>query len=364
MSDNMKVCTKVTQVLKKTMKGLLEKDIVIWAMMVAGIVLGRKAQLSSIAAEIPTEAKDKSTFRRLQRFVSNDRVDAQSYFMPFARQLLEKLAGEPLILALDGSQVGRGCMTLMVGVVYCNRLLPLTWIVYTGKKGHASAESHIQVLEQLLPLVPQNAKVVLLGDGEFDNVEMMDWLNTHTNWDFVVRTPKSSKIVKEEVWVRIQTLAKKGYIVWVKDTVFTNQSYGPVTAIAWWEQEYEEPLYLITSLQDAEEACDLYEKRTLIETLFSDQKSRGFGMDKSHLSDPEKVNRLLMAACLAYIWMVWLGVEVLVRRYAHFIEPNHRRDKSVFRLGLDWLKYSLKHGLQLMISFMISHHPSLLSGVM
>lgn len=364
MSDNKKVYSKVLRTLKKRMKGLPERHVVIWAMMVAGIVLSKKARLSAIAAELPTKAKDKSTFRRLQRFTSNDLVDVQVHFMPFAEQIVDALSVNRLVIAMDGSQVGRGCMTLMVGIVYCNRLLPLTWMVYKGKKGHAPAEYHIQVLEQLFPIIPEQAEVLLLGDGEFDNIEMMEWIDENTSWDFTVRTAKSSQVQCDGKQMRIEVLAEKGKIVWLEETHFTAQQYGPLCAIAWWESKYDDPVYLVSSLSDAREACELYRQRALIETLFSDQKSRGFGIDKSHLEDPEKVNRLLMAACLAYIWMVWLGVEIIISGQAHHIDHNTRRDKSVFRLGLDWMKHSLKHGKQVMVSFILSYIPTQSFGVM
>ena len=41
-----------------------------------------------------------------------------------------------------------------------------------------------------------------------------------------------------------------------------------------------------------------------IETFFSDQKSRGFYLCHSHLSDPARLCRLLIATCLAYYWLV------------------------------------------------------------
>ena len=74
-----------------------------------------------------------------------------------------------------------------------------------------------------------------------------------------------------------------------------------------WAKGYQEPLYLVSNLATAEEACRLYQKRFRIETFFSDQKSRGFHIHKSHISDPQRLSRLLIAACLAYIWIVYLG---------------------------------------------------------
>ena len=74
---------------------------------------------------------------------------------------------------MDGSQAGRGCMVLMVGVLYKKRALPIAWVVYKGKKGHTTAQRHIQALEKVVPLLPSNSEVVLLGDAEYDTTEML-----------------------------------------------------------------------------------------------------------------------------------------------------------------------------------------------
>jgi hypothetical protein len=44
---------------------------------------------------------------------------------------------------------------LMVGVLYQKRALPIAWLVYKRKKGHASAERHIQAVEKVRPLLPE-----------------------------------------------------------------------------------------------------------------------------------------------------------------------------------------------------------------
>src|SRR5688500_20177535 len=59
--------------------------------------------------------------------------------------------------------------------------------------------------------------------------------------------------------------------------------------------------YLVSNMSVAEEAIQYYKKRFRIETFFSDQKSRGFNIQKSHIEDPQRLSRLLIASCLAYI---------------------------------------------------------------
>ena len=85
--------------------------------------------------------------------------------------------------------------------------------------------------------------------------------------------------------------------------------------------------------------------------MFSDKKSRGFHIHKSHLSDPKRISNLLMATSLAYIWMIYLGIDVIIRGQRALIDRTDRTDKSLFRLGLDWLKYLLKYGLPIPIQF-------------
>ncbi len=354
MTDRMRVYTKVLKTLKHLMPTQKQCHVVTLAMMVMGIVVGKNAQLSAISSEVPVATREKSTEKRLQRFVRNHRITEPLYFMPFAKVILESLADAPLVLAMDGSAVGRGCMVLMVGVMYHQRCLPLAWIAYKGKKGHTTAKRHIAVLEQVVPFVPREAEVVLLGDGEYDNVEMFQWLQMNTHWDFVVRTACSSRISLGTLEQSLSDIGvTKGSCITLNQAKFTAKAFGPVTAIAWWDKAYDEPIYLISSLDDSRSICRYYRKRFKLETLFSDKKSRGFHIHKSHLAKPERLSRLLIAACLAYIWMIYLGMYVLHNGYRTLIDQPHRQDKSIFRLGMDWLKYCLKQGKPFRVRFFL-----------
>src|SRR5512133_1517971 len=121
MTDRHKVYTKVLKTLKEIMKLSHPGHVVTLAMMVTGIVISRNAQLSVMSSDTPVEAKEKSIEMRLRRWVKHATIDADVIYLPFARQVLEALASLPLVLVMDGSQVGRGCMVLMVGVLYKKR---------------------------------------------------------------------------------------------------------------------------------------------------------------------------------------------------------------------------------------------------
>lgn len=361
MTDRMKVYTKVLKTFKGQLRMYHQGYLVTLAMMITGIVMSRKAQLSVMSDEIPGDAKNQSIEMRMRRWVKHPKIDVEMTYMPFAQQILAGLANEPIVLAMDGSQVGRGCMVLMVGVVYRTRLLPLAWIVYKGKKGHTTAECHIAVLRKVLPLLPGDSKVVLLGDAEYDSPEMISWVQTETSWLFAMRTGPNLLVQQGTDWHKIGSLVvTHGRLRMIHSLAFTKDAALPLNLVIWWGSKYDNPIFLVTNLPNASLAAWFYRRRFRIETFFSDQKSRGFHIHKSHLANPIRLSRLLIAACLAYIWMVCLGLLTLATGDHKLVDRTDRVDKSIFRLGLDWFKYSLKNNLPLQVFFYFQ--PSSLNG--
>ena len=346
MTDRYKVYTKVLNVLKEMLTLSHPGHVLTLAMLIAGIVTGRNAQLSSVSAETATKAKDKSIEMRLRRWVKHISIDADVIYMPFAKQVMEALSALPLRLVMDGSQIGRGCMVLMVSVLYQKRALPLCWVVYMGKKGHTTAERHIEALTKVLPLIPTDSQVVLLGDAEYDTTEMLLWVKQQAHWDFVLRTSPQIYVQEgsQSQPIGAYPLAK-GQVFQHHQVGFTQEAAVCLNLVGWWSSRYDGPLYLVTSLANGYQACKYYRRRFQIETFFSDQKSRGFHIHKSHLSDPVRLSRLLLAACLAYLWMVCQGLLVIAEKKVGLIDRTDRIDKSLFRLGLDWIHYSLKSNL-------------------
>jgi hypothetical protein len=75
MTDRYKVYTKVLKTLKQMVKLDHPGHVVTLAMMIAGIVMSKKAQLSEMSNEIPAKAKDKSIEMRMRRWVKHEGLD-------------------------------------------------------------------------------------------------------------------------------------------------------------------------------------------------------------------------------------------------------------------------------------------------
>lgn len=234
MSDANKIMTRVYRSLKKCLKGMGQNQLGTLALMITGLVQGKNVQLPKMAVEAPTKAKTDSTVRRFQRWLTNDGIEVEVEYLPIAEALLRSLCITPRQLVIDGSTAGRGCVCMMIGIVYKNRLLPLTWLTYQGKKGHASAQQHLEIIKQLLPMVPAEADITLLGDGEYDDTELLAWLTLNTRWRYVVRTAKNIQLGWGPQQQRIDEKlpVKPGEQRILAQMAFTEARFGPITAVA------------------------------------------------------------------------------------------------------------------------------------
>lgn len=194
---------------------------------------------------------------------------------------------------------------------------------------------------------------MFLGDGEFDGINLQAEISG-LGWKYVCRTAKDTIITQNgesETFENLQV--SPGGRVIISEAKITHEQYGPVQAIAWWEEEYEEPIYLISNLSILEAPCEWYRKRFCIETLFSDQKSRGFHLHKSHISKPQRLAQLMIPACLAYIWIIYLGNLAMQQGFNKIIHRTDRCDLSLFQLGLRLLDYCLNQEMEIPVLFVL-----------
>lgn len=360
MSDNLRRYRAISDTLRQLYPAALTKQqtrhLFTLAALISGIVGSRQTHLPAIASKVPDRAHRESRVKRFQRWLTNQHVTPERYFLPFAQALLQSLAHLPLVLVIDGSTVGRGCVALVVSVVYRGRALPIAWLVATGRKGHFAEEMHIALVQRVQALIPPEATVIFLGDGEFDGPGLQASLSD-IGWSYVCRTARNIQLQSDGEWLTLGELyLERGQVVGLPDVHMTAQAYGPVLVLAWWARDQAEPLYLVTNLEVAEEACWWYRKRFTIETFFSDQKSRGFHLQRSHLAAPARLMRLLLAACLAYLWMIYLGVLAQRDGWMRALHRTTRCDLSLFQLGLVLLEHLLNEGLPIPVAF---HPPDL-----
>lgn len=349
------IISSLKQIYPRRLTGRQLQRLNILAAMITGIVRSQSSHLEKIARKIPTKTQIESRIKSCTRFNQNDNVDAETFFIPFIQPLIASLAASGVItLAMDGSVTGNKCMTLLVSIIYRKRAIPITWLTIKGSKGHLSESIHLDLFERARCLFPADCNIVFLGDGEFDGQQLQQAI-IDAGWEYVCRTARNRIIVDGEDKFSLSEInISQGECIDIQNVGFTHAAYPVGMVIVWWCKGYDKPIYLVSNMGCVREACHWYRRRFCIETFFSDQKSRGFNLQRSHLSDPKRIERFMIATCLAYIWIIYLGVKVRDNRYVmKMIHRVDRCDLSLFQLGIRYLEYLLNQERQIPFSFIL-----------
>lgn len=325
------------------------------AFLVIGLYLAGSVHLTKIGSKLPVPAKKLSLADRLRRFLRNTAVTVEAYYQPLLVPLLQAVAGKEVLLIIDTTKVGPWHRALVVSLAYRGRALPLAWSVHEGTRGNVKVTAQIALLERVYQLLPLDTTVTLVADSGFDSTDLLLWLRDR-DWHFVIRQ-KSKATVRpqgEDEWFALRTIPLEpgetkalGWVWLAKTTPF-----GPVWLVLHWKQGEDEPWLLVSDYGDTPLVLRFYRKRAWIEAMYGDFKTRGFDLEKTRLSTPDRIERLLLGIAIVYLWFIALGSWVVKNGYRRLIDRPDRRDLSYFRLGCDWLNDRLRRGDSFHIRFL------------
>lgn len=308
--------------------------------MVSSIIIKGRSELRQLALGNSDRKQFASKIKQYKRFVINEKVDVEQYYLPYMIPLLEQLSkGGELIFSIDGSTVGKGCICLMFSVIYKGKAIPVVWQVYKGKKGHLPENHHQAILKDLSKIVPKDCKVTVVGDGEFDGC---DWQSDilKLGWNYVLKTGKS-QMIEEDDWDEFKlgnVQIERGTDLFFESIKYTSKKWV-TNLLIWHGKEHKNPIYLLTNLDFKYDIKRLYKKRFLIEPFFRDQKSNGFHIQKSGLRDPKRLKRLLIATCLAYVLSIMAGTKATQSKFYNEIARTDGQFLSLFTLGYRYIEF-------------------------
>ena len=101
---------------------------------------------------------------------------------------------------------------------------------------------------------------------------------------------------------------------------------------------------IIISYNKPEESLCYYKKRWQIESLFKAFKSSGFNLEETHVTDLERLKKLICLVMIAFVWCYKLGDYIDKEIKPITIKKHGRRAVSVFKYGLDYISQCLLSG--------------------
>src|SRR5215204_406080 len=269
------------------------------ALLVATMLSERSANLMALAAALPREpGRIDMRYQWIVRVLANPLIACDAVMLPFAREVLaqaqaEARPGERVELILDQSRASERHQILMLALRWGERALPLAWRV-EETLGSIGFTVQQQLLDTVAAWLPEAARVRLLGD-RFYGTPALTARRVRTKVGFI-QDPGH-----EESWIIAMS---------------------------------ETPGYLTT--------LD-YARRWGIEPMFSDFKTRGFGLEDSQIRYPDRLARLILVMTLA----LYLAVSTGQWDALHHATPAERRrpdqqPKRVLRSMTSWFTRGLR----------------------
>jgi len=250
---------------------------------------------------------------------------------------LLKLA-PPYTIAIDRTewQLGKSWVNvLMLSVSYKQVAIPLFWTVLETKGCCDDAEKQ-ELLEQFLAEFPAAGVRFVTADREFASVKWLKYL-VDRKIGFRLRIKANARITdKRGKSIRASKMCR---------TLKTDQRVEFRRCRKLWNQRLfvavcrkaDGDNVIVVSSEQSGRILLEYGERWRIETLFGNLKTRGFRLEDTHLTDGERVSKLLSLLTLAGCWALLAG-EFESAAVPIKIKKHGRAEKSVFRLGFDTLR--------------------------
>lgn len=308
--------------------------------MVQALICVRTINLTQVASAFQTKAKEESAYRRICRFFTDFTFDF-SAIVPFILKLFPLKSKCILILDRTNWKWGKTPINiLMLSIGYKGISIPFFWSVL-DLEGNSCVNDRVALFERALKQFPTSRIEVFLADREFVGKEWFDYL-MRNHIPFLVRVKSSYLIMSEN-----ETLA-------VKIRKFLKQfgkrkKVGNIPIVMWGKKLFlsfqkgkrgaTEPMILVSNCC-FEDPLQLYRRRWEIETLFGCLKSRGFHLEDTHVTDPNKIERMIFVLALAFCWAYRTG-EFRLREIPIPQKTHGRKAKSLFRHGLDLIRRSI-----------------------
>ena len=193
--------------------------------------------------------------------------------------------------------------------------MPLAWRVEAGAIGFEKA-----LLDAVAPWLP--AQVRLMGDRFYGTADLIGWCQERT-WDYRLRL-KGNLVVFDGTGKTTTGKCAKDRVYYLENVELTGRRarthigiiHDPGHAEPWIIAMSEQPGYLRT-LE--------YSQRWGIERMFSDFKSRGFGIENTQIRYADRLDRLILVMALALYVAVSTGQWDAV----HHATPSEKKARPI-----------------------------------
>jgi len=308
---------------------------------ILGVVLSASCHLNRIAAALAFAGEPRTVLQRLRRWIMRSSFTVAEVLPELARGFVACCAVDPLPLLVDRTQ-WKHANLLLAAVPFRGRAIPVAAMILPGPKATSATELG-QLLEAAAPALPLAANIVVVGDREFGNIPAIRVIRSR-GWHFCLRFKNDTWFYDAcgAAWQAQDAFAPRRCRLLWPDVHITLQRYGPVQCALAWREGEDTPWVLVSDLP-AEGLRRIYRQRMRIDEMFSDLKGRGFDLEATRLRDPDRILRLALLLCLAYLWLLMVARHAVRRGLRRRVDPALRRALSYLQIARRFINHQPPH---------------------
>ena len=291
-----------------------------------------------LAASFDSDAQVDSSLRRIQRFMAEYLLDTR-VISRFIFSLLPHKPPYRLTMDRTNWKFGTSNINVLVlAVVYRGVAFPLLYKMMP-KFGNSSVQERIELMQDFIELFGKESIECLLADREFVGEHWLKYLN-HQRIRYHIR-------IRENFWVVIPRNGHRVKVSWLfnhvkinqyeflRNIVYVNGQLCYLSASKIKDKHGAPELQVIVSFSKPDESKLLYKERWQIESAFKALKTSGFNMEDTHLTDIDRIRKLLALVLVAFVWAYNTGI------YLNSLRPIKMKKHG--RLAKSFFKYGLVH---------------------
>lgn len=302
------VASVIEEDLKDRETGLQKPHIKGLADLCSTALASRSSNTGEWVALLPrTDIEEKSRERYISRFLANQLICSVSVMGGFIPELMEMAGsnGKTIILSLDQSKISDGFECLMLSLRVGERAIPVVWRVIETS-GAIGFDVQERLLEDARTMIPDGLSILLAADRFYGTSALIDWCQKE-GWRYRIRL-KGNLIFQHEGAEITASQAFDLKMTALENAIFNKTTIATNIGILC-ESGHKEPWFIAMDCKPSKYKILDYGMRWAIECLFSDFKSRGFGITKTHLKHAERIERLILILTIALYWAVSTGMK-------------------------------------------------------
>lgn len=306
------------------------------ARFVMALITVRTVSLATLASVLNTAVEIASNEKRIKRFFGDIVIEGDM----LARCVLAWLPEERYVVTLDRTNWKLGSVEiniLILGVAHEGMAYPLLWTILPHA-GNSDTQERLALIDRLLALLSPEQIEALVADREFIGEDWYHGLKAR-GIAFVMRLKSNTRIGSKGRYLSAKR--RFGFLKLAELYVCPKRCWvlGSRLFLAATRAPDGE-LVVVACTAQANQALSRYARRWDIETLFGALKRRGFNLEDTHLTHPERLNTLLVLLALAFTWAYLLGTW-LHEQKPLALKKHGYAPKSIFRRGFELLRAAI-----------------------